>query len=60
MLRSKSVVPSPGHKKKWLAIAVANHLSDRVTTSPGTDFSLCYRYAVNELPQPQLRSAFGF
>jgi hypothetical protein len=52
---------SDGAQKKWLAIAAANHLSDQ----PGTGSHRARAkartaYAVNELPQPQLRAAWGF
>ena len=58
-LAINSVLYTP-ENKKWLALAVANHLSDRVSTSQGTDESLYHRYAVKELPQPQFRAALGF
>ena len=47
-------------KKKWLAGPAANHLSGPLSNLPGPPFRFRSSYAVNELPQPQFRSAFGF
>ena len=36
-LAIKFCAATPRTQKKWLAFAVANHFSDRVSTSQGTD-----------------------
>src|SRR5215469_5365320 len=45
-------------QKKWLARCGGQPLVR--PSQQGTDRSPCNRYAVNELPQPQLRAALGF